>query len=119
MTDRKVVELDDGLKLLGNTPPPSGTPVPAAAQANNTPAKTARSLKLLPIFIGVMYVGLFGMLLLGVLGVALPTDSVFRTIGGSAVDFSDNSLTTLGYALVLMMIASAVVGNALGRARNK
>ncbi len=75
---------------------------------------TGTARRALPVNI-IIGVGIVGLLTLGMFGVPLPIDGIFRDIGRTVVKGAGNSMTTLGYVLALILIASAVIGNALGR----
>jgi len=93
--------------------PPAQASQPPAVQQTATPPAPKRSFRL-PLN-AIVAVLVLGVLVLGVFGQALPTDGMARDLGRAVVSWTNNSPTTMGYALVLLMVASAVIGSALGR----
>lgn len=99
------------------TPPAPVAQVAQQPVQTTTPPAPKRSFKL-PLN-GIVAVLVIGVLVLGVFGQALPTDGIARDFGRWVVSTTGNSLTTMGYALALLMVASAVIGSALGRRSKK
>jgi hypothetical protein len=98
---------------IANPPVSVGTQAPQPVVQIANPPAPRKSFKL-PLN-GIVAVLVLGVLVLGVFGQALTTDGIARDLGRAVVSWTNNSLTTMGYALVLLMVVSAVVGSAFGR----
>jgi hypothetical protein len=109
--DEPAAQAQQPASVQTTNPPAAQAQQPASVQTT-TPAKRSFKLSLNKL---VGFAGFF-LLALGVFGMALPTDPWLRSFGKwVAVDVCGNSLTNLGYLVILVMLAAALVGGSLGR----
>lgn len=95
------------------------SPNPPATPAASTP-QPRRTWGCFKTVIGFLFrLAVLGMLALGYYGWALPTDGLAQGVGNFIIVAARDSLTTLGYVLSFLFIASAMLGWVIGRALKK